>query len=219
MSRRLRAGLSGRAAVARVMLAVLLICATTAGAVPFGAIAAAAGCPMPCCTGIYGEDGCAGGTCHAHLGKHTAQAAEAAPACAPEDSLAAHGGMEHAQRTQPESSHAQHAPTESSHAHGSYKIEHAQQQPVPAQNTAPREAHMGVSIARPCAPDCGALLNSFTQQRRSHDGAALAHFLRPRPQSPATTRRATAGVVKISYALRRLCPPRAPPSAHTSLSA
>jgi hypothetical protein len=219
LSRRLRAGLSARAAVARAILAALLICATTAGAVPFGAIAAAAGCPMPCCTGIYGEDGCAGGTCHAHLGKHTAQAAEAAPASASEDSSAALGGMEHAQHTLPESSHTHHAPPESSRAHASYKIEHAQHQHVPAQNTAPREAHVGASIARSCAPDCGALLNSFTQQRRSHDGAALAHGLRPRPLSPAATRRAPAGVVKISYALRRLCPPRAPPSAHTSLSA
>jgi hypothetical protein len=206
LRRFLRATMTARNSVARTTLAAALVLAVAAGVVPFGVLSAGVGPTMPCCKGIYvARSGCSGGSCHARLPKKKpANHVQSDPVC---------GGLA-------SSAQARHAPLEQvrSHARTSLSIEHGAHVNVSTQNTAQQTAGMEANVSAPCSHDCGAGLNSFTQLRRSHD-EALTHKPRPHPPTSAAALGAPEGVAEASTQLRRLCPPRAPPTTFASPSA
>jgi hypothetical protein len=220
--------LIARNSVVRTTLAAALVVAVAAGTVPLEVLSAGLGCPMPCCKGIYGAPGgCTGSTCHARLqNKKSAGHVHSDTGCGVAADAASEAHTHHASL---DSAHEHHAPPETAHAHADAApihaadaaplIEHGALRDVSTQNTLRETTSAAANVARPCSPDCGAVLNSFNQLRRSHNDAALAYKLRPRPPTSAATLPAPEGVVEASSQLRRLCPPRAPPTAHASPSA
>lgn len=181
-----------RASAPKILLAALLSLSVAAKALPPEVLSAAHGCEMPCCQGEGAEaGGHAGESCHALLPEKSAHAA-----------------------------HAEHAPPEQRHAHeGGHAAEHSAGRDLSRRESAPRPSASRPRVSEPCPPDCGAALASFTQLRRADDDAALARKARPRTHANFLPTRAPDGATKTSSELRRLRPPRAPPSRRAGLSA
>ncbi|MFL6253450.1 MAG: hypothetical protein ACJ74T_00355, partial [Pyrinomonadaceae bacterium] len=69
------------------------------------------------------------------------------------------------------------------------------------------------SLAKPCSPECcGGVAGSFTGLRRQRQEATPTDGLRPRPPNSEPQGFAPSGLNKLTSALRRLHPPRAPPN-------
>lgn len=180
-----------RASAVKFLLAALLSLSVSAAAVPFEVFSAADGCQMSCCQGEGGEaGGRAGESCHALVPEESAHAA-----------------------------HAAHASPARPHAHADgHGTEHSAGDGV-TQRDIPHPSASHPRVSKPCPPDCGAALASFTQLRRHDDAAALTRKARTRTRTASVSPRAPDGATKTSPGLRRLCPPRAPPSAHAALPA
>lgn len=215
--RRTRSTPSARICVVKSLLATALACLIVAASVPAGAVSAAHGCRMPCCEGkgVGGMAGdCEGGSCPIRnfAPAPPPEPVASEPMCGATPAPSSHGGE--AQALNARSGHAaprdyiRHGIEHDAHR----EIEHDARSDVSPHHTSSHARFVSASVSRPCPPDCGALLNSFTQSRRTRDGAALAHGLRPRPPTVATLPRAFTRASKTSSELRRQCSPRAPPS-------
>ena len=202
--------------VARVLLAVLLMLAVTAGAVPSGSAFGAHGCSMPCCKGAHGLPGdCKGGSCPiSHLGKAKAKPVKPAP---PAPSCHSGGGApaSHEGASAPHHAEPAHEP---SHEQDADRIRHSHHGDVSPRDTSNKSASVSAALSKPCPPDCGGIPNASTQLRRGRDVAAVSYKFRPRQPDGEARPRDTAVTSKNSSALRRQYPPRAPPFASAGLT-
>jgi hypothetical protein len=204
LSHRLRTFLPARAFIARNISAAVLLLTVNASALSPGVLAATLNCPMPCCHGISELTSCPGGVCHTHFAiQPTKPVRQSDPICGSGDISVVRGGALRAQYVPAVHVH--------SRAHTAHKIEHTAARPVSQRNTTRRAARSGVSVSPPCASDCGAVLSSLTQLRRTHDDATLPRSADPRGPALIRSRRTPKCIVEASAALRRACPPRAPP--------
>jgi hypothetical protein len=141
---------------------------------------------MPCCRSMKGAGGeCHGNSCPMHL-RARAQAA----------------------------ARVQHDPV--CGAAGALRATTARKTPLASQEAqeALRQEFAGtVSLAKPCPSECcGAATGSFTGLRRQRNEAALSDSLRGRPPTSEPQGYAPSALIKLTSALRRLHPPRAPPA-------
>lgn len=201
-------------AAAGAFLAAALTFAVVVSAVPLGSVFSAQGCSMPCCKGADGMPGdCKGGSCPiSHSGKaktktKPAKPAHSDPSCHAGDITQSHDGATGMHHSMPE--HA------SSHEQDSDGVEHSSHQHVSPQNTSTELALTSTALAKPCPSDCGGILNASTQLRRSREEAALSDKFQPRPSDTEVRTQDPVGAAKISFALRRQYPPRAPPTCST----
>ncbi len=195
----------------RPLLASVLVLAVAASAVPPGAVSAAHGCSMPCCTGADGSAGDGEGeSCHVSLRQKAkpAKPADDDPMC----------GADEASPSPARAAGAHHATTGhvSTHVQDSDEVEHSSHHQASPRDASTESVRASPILSKACPPDCGAILNALTQLRRPRDEAALTHKLRPRPPSAKVRPPDRAGVAKTSFALRRRYPPRAPPPVSTS---
>lgn len=184
----------------RCLLAAALACVLVAASIPAGAVSEGHGCQMPCCKGKGGGAAghCDGGSCPVSLAPApTPEPPAPEPMCGASPAPTRH-------KAKRETSH------EAKHE-ASHEAKHGPHHDASSHKKTPRAPSFSASVSRPCPPDCGALLNSFTQLRKTRDGAALVHGLRPRPPTAAALPRAFAHASKTSSELRRQSPPRAPP--------
>lgn len=200
--------------VARAFLAAALAFAVVTGAVPLDSVFGAHGCSMPCCKGADGMPGdCTGGSCPiSHLGKAEAKAKPLEPA--PADP-SCHTGVESTPHDGAAGMHHSMPGHASSHEQDNDRIEHSSHRHVSPRDTSTETAFSSAALSKPCPPGCGGLLNASTQLRRSRDEAELSDKLRPFTPNREAQTQDPACVAKISFALRRQYPPRAPPFIQT----
>ncbi len=198
---------------ARAFLAATLAFAVVAGAVPIGSVFAAHGCSMPCCKDADGMPGdCKGGSCPiSHFGK-----AKAKPTKPAQHDHSSHAGGELPSHDGAADAHHSNSEHASSHERDDDGVERSAHRHVSPRDTSGELAVTSVALAKPCPPDCGGILNASTQLRRSRDEAALPDKLRLRPPTGEVQTQDPVGVARISFALRRQYPPRAPPTVSTS---
>ena len=194
-----------------ILVAALLLCVLS-GALPAEAVLNPNGL-MPCCRGMKDTGGeCHGNSCPMHLGarKKLARQVRHDPVCGAGHALRAIAGTTLlAPPAHLEQAHSHdHTRAEVEHNHGGSVAQRNTPQ-VPSQPPSAGAASLG----KPCPSDCyGAATGSFTSLRRPRQAAAPTDCLRPRPPTIEPYRFAPSGQVKVASALRRLHPPRAPPT-------
>ncbi|MBV9928922.1 MAG: hypothetical protein JOZ96_28175 [Acidobacteria bacterium] len=83
-----------------------------------------------------------------------------------------------------------------------------------------QESAGAASLTKPCPSECGgAAVASFASPRRQRQAATLSDSLRPRPPTSETQGHVTSPLIKITSALRKLHPTRAPPDGLDSRTA
>ncbi len=186
------------AAIARILLATMMMLVLLAGAVPFSSLSSSHECGMACCAGKPSH---LAGSCSTALGDEE----QAEPPAEQDAEQAAHN------------SHAMHPSGEDSQAvastthHKSIKRSSARHS-KPGTEESFRTARVAeLAITKPCSPECAAAASASTQVRRPRDPAAASVQLRPRPP----TAYLLAGCFTVpspkSAEGRRLSRPRSPP--------
>lgn len=175
-----------RPAVVRSILTTALLLCVMSGALPAEAVLNPQG-SMPCCRGMKGAGGeCHGNSCPMHLRARAKSSArvKSDPVCVGARALRAA----------------------------------ARQAPIALQEAARQETSRqefagAASLTRPCPSECcGTAAGSFTKLRRQRSEAAASDSLRPRPPTSEPQGHDRPVFIKVASALRRLHPPRAPPS-------
>lgn len=196
-------------AIARVILAAGLLFCVLSSALPAEAILNPSGV-MPCCRGMKGMGGeCHGDSCPMHLGPRakTRKVSQLEPVCGAEHLLQkiVKSPLPSPQDFFEQAHSDDHARAEVEHDHGGS---------VSPRNTPQQQTSVGVaSLAKPCPSDCGGgVTGSFTGLRRPAQLAALTDGLRPRPPNVEADKYAPPALLKVTSALRRSHPPRAPPT-------
>lgn len=99
-----------------------------------------------------------------------------------------------------------------SHDHAAAEVEHNHAASVPTGNTPAQPSAASASVGKPCPSDCcGGATASFAGLKRPRQAAALTDAFRPRPPTVEPHRHEPSGPLKLTSALRRSHPPRAPP--------
>ena len=191
-----------------MLTAALLLCVLSS-ALPAEAVLNPKGL-MPCCRGMKGTAGeCHGDSCPMHLGarKKPARKIQHDPVCGAERTLhAAAGTPVLPPQDYFEQSH--------SHEHTRPEVEQGHGGSVSPRNTPQSQPSAEVaSLGKPCPSDCcGTATASFSGLRRPRPAAALTDGLRPRPPNAESYGYAPPSLIKVTSALRRSHPPRAPPT-------
>jgi hypothetical protein len=196
--------------VARIVIAAVLALALLSGVVPLGFTSGRL-CQMACCAGMapHAAGSCSHGSCHIDLSIHKPtppkQQEEPCGAHKPE-ALAQHGGM-----------HAQEAPPPIEEDSSATAHQHAQQTGSSGQEQARKGRSQQTTnvaasmLTKPCPPDCGAGICSYSSQSRPRGSAALSHAGRPRPPSSLCLRQTSYNPAKELGMLCRRSRPRGPP--------
>lgn len=196
-------------AIARAILAAALLFCVLSSALPAEAILNPSGV-MPCCRGLKGMGGeCHGDSCPMHLGPRakSPKVVQLEPVCGAEHLLQE---IVKAPLPSPQDFFEQ----TYSDDHARAEVEHDHGGSVSPRNTPQPQASVGVaSLAKPCPSNCGGgVTGSFNGLRRPAQVAALTDGLRPRPPSVEADKYAPPALLKVTSALRRSHPPRAPPT-------
>lgn len=204
MSLALRPANPARAAIPRIVLAVMLALALLSGIAPLNALSSSSSheCNMSCC---LSKSPHAAGSCSVAF-------ASDEEAKTPDESdyeMTAHRGhAEHISQTI--ASHEGHKPAKQSSAHHSST----------GKATSQRASVRAQALTKPCAPECAAAAAPLsTQMRRPRDPAAQAFAGKPRPAILNFFARHFSNTWSPSAARHKLLPPRAPPLLLVNLSA
>jgi hypothetical protein len=176
---------------ARAVFALMLLIACLSTSVPLIVSASAPGsmCELACCAGRapHAAGSCRNGSCHAVL---------------PNRSRASH----RVGRISPRPEHLCGVPRRIE-TKSSARIRPAQT----LSQTASDHKHLsGVSLTRPCQPECGGCSASFTNSNQ-RNSATLGHDHPPRPRTNARLAGFTYSSSRVLAGLCRQCAPRGPP--------
>jgi hypothetical protein len=193
-------------AIARTMLAVLLVLVLLAGVAPLSSLASSHECSMACCVGKPSH---LAGSCSVSLGDEE----QAEPPAEPDGEYSAHEG--HAMHL----SGATSATNASARHHGATKHSSAHHSTSGVKSSGRASAASQATMTTPCSPECAAAALGSSQVRRPRDPASPVVARRLRP----STRRLFVQQLTVpapkSVEARRLSRPRAPPSLLNNLSA
>jgi hypothetical protein len=203
--------LKTRPALVRTGLTAALLLCVLSGALPAEAVFNPYGL-MPCCRGMKGT----GGEGHGNSCPLCRRARAKPPKQVQHDPVC---GGNHVLPAKGKAALTPQAPSQSAHQHdpAQAEVEHDRGEGVSPRNTPQSTSGQasvdGASLTKPCPSDCcGTATGSFNGLRRPRHEAALTDGNRPRPPTAESYRYASSGLIKIASALRRGCPPRAPPT-------
>jgi len=191
--------------VVRCFVAAILILVLLSGVAPFNTLSASALCTMDCCAGLAPH---AAGSCHMNMsagtrGSHAEESCETTEAS--DEITGGVMGMV--------SSHSSfEAVTIDASEHCDRKSSAEDTRVRSTEKTPVQPSLSAQSMAKPCPPECGTGVVSFSQLQRSRDTAALAHAMRPRPPTITRQRANIETDFLTATAFPKRIRPRGPPS-------
>lgn len=199
----------------RSILAAALVCCVLSSALPAEAALNPNGL-MPCCRGMQGTAGeCHGDSCPMHLGalKKPLRVVQHDPVCGAERLLQAIAGTP----VQTPQDYLEQGPL---HQQTQAEVEHEHGRGVSPRNIPRQQSAGAVALGKSCPSDCcGGAEASFAGLRRPRQAAALTDVFRSHAPNVRSHSSAPSGLIKVTSALRRSHPPRAPPTASDSRTA
>lgn len=196
--------------VARILIAATLTVALVSGIAPLGLSSSEALCTMSCCAGKapHKAGTCTHGTCEVDFSAQQPQK----PSVEKEE----HCGAGKSLTTQHGDMHGHDAPSPSKDKSARAGHQHHQtgslaQEQLPKSSSQQATSVIASMLTKPCPPNCGAGICSYSSQSRPRDSAALSDAGRPRPPSSLSLRQTSYNPAKGLDVLCRRSRPRGPP--------